>query len=966
MRKAMQRSFAMLLALTVLMTCLSGMSVFAARDINFEGLDFDYNREHTYYNYKAQYKDLSAKPGVYFDAPAAEFSAADEANVSIQEDGSVLFAENATWVEYTVNMEEEGLYGIEVAVCATEDTTNEMEFGFEINGETPFNEAETIKVYRGVKDEAEDLEENGDFKLDRGNDVRPTQVVSYEPRVMKAVDPQGLELEPFQFYFAAGENTLRLVTHGGSFRLLNVRVCNDEPIRPYKDVKAEYDALGYKEASEPIKFQAEKAFEKSNSVLAPTFARGNPMLEPTSPSKTKLNIIGSANWSEAGQWISWKADVEEAGLYALGFKYQQNALQGMFCTRTIYVDGVIPFEEFKAVEFPYTEEYINLVPSDAEGNPCLIYLSEGTHEIKLEVSLGRTASILNELNEVVYALNDIYKKIVMIASTSPDPYQDYNFEKVIPTLEDTLEESIDILNAQAQALREITGAGGSQSASLENYAQNFGRLLEDPERFNTGLSSFKDDVSAMSQWIIDTQSQPISLDWITLHPTSYELPETRASFFTDFAFKFKSFISSFTEDYDVIASVEDANVRSVRVWVGTGRDQANIISNLINDEFIPATGINIQLELVQGSLIEATLAGKGPDVALMIAQDQPINFAIRGALADLSQFEGFDEVTKRYSPETMNPYTFQKYDEEGYPIYDENGKPVEAVYAIPETETFNMMFYRKDVFAELGINVPETWDEFFAILPVLNRNNLEAGVVDQVMYQLMLYQAGGQYYADDKRSTEFDTEVSLEAFKKTVECFTKYSFPISYNFYTRFRSGEMPISIQPYTQYNMIAAAAPEIQGLWDMAPIPGTLREDGTIDRTQLGTVAGTIMFENTKDKEAAWEFIKWYTSAEVQTRYGLELEAVQGAAGRYAPANLAAFENMNWSYEQRAQLQEQWKFVSVVPELPGSYYTARGLTNAFRTAIYEFKNPYATLTTWAKNMDEEIERKYEEFGFR
>ena len=122
----------------------------------------------------------------------------------------------------------------------------------------------------------------------------------------------------------------------------------------------------------------------------------------------------------------------------------------------------------------------------------------------------------------------------------------------------------------------------------------------------------------------------------------------------------------------------------------------------------------------------------------------------------------------------------------------------------------------------------------------------------------------------------------------------------------------------------------------------------------------------KNCKNKEAAWEFIKWYTSAEVQTRYGLELEAVQGAAGRYAPANLAAFENMNWSYEQRAQLQEQWKFVSVVPELPGSYYTARGLTNAFRTAIYEFKNPYATLTTWAKNMDEEIERKYEEFGFR
>ena len=68
------------------------------------------------------------------------------------------------------------------------------------------------------------------------------------------------------------------------------------------------------------------------------------------------------------------------------------------------------------------------------------------------------------------------------------------------------------------------------------------------------------------------------------------------------------------------------------------------MKNMITDEFTPKTGIHVDLELAQGSLINALAAGTGPDVMLGVVSDTIVNLALRGAAVDLSQFEGFNEV----------------------------------------------------------------------------------------------------------------------------------------------------------------------------------------------------------------------------------------------------------------------------------------------------------------------------------
>jgi hypothetical protein len=43
----------------------------------------------------------------------------------------------------------------------------------------------------------------------------------------------------------------------------------------------------------------------------------------------------------------------------------------------------------------------------------------------------------------------------------------------------------------------------------------------------------------------------------------------------------------------------------------------------------------------------------------------------------------------------------------------------------------------------------------------------------------------------------------------------------------------MPVGITDFAGYMQFLSAAPELNGRWELAPIPGRLKEDGTIDRS-------------------------------------------------------------------------------------------------------------------------------------
>ncbi|MBQ3054348.1 MAG: extracellular solute-binding protein [Clostridia bacterium] len=990
MKNKMKKVFSLALSVSMIagVSAFSVMTASAAQPIEERKVVvLDYDRNKNYHAYLEANKDLGNPQGTEIFAPASDAAATlgrtpEEANAIAAAGMTISLVEHQgktnvlkipgekTTLSWDVEIAQQGFYNIYVEYMTEQNAKNKFTAEVRVNGETPFNEI--LKAgFAGVYKDRNAIEQDS-----RGDDMRPRQdmVFAWQKGALK--DGDGNYTGEFKIALKEGVNNITLVTLGEPGYISGIYIESVKDIPSYADVKAEYKKNGYKEikGEGKVKIQAETVCEKSSSAIYPTYDKASASTEPQSPKNIRMNLIGGAQWASAGQWIKWNFDIPRTGLYKLNIKFRQNSLEGMFVSRDIYIDDEIPFKELQGYKFVYDGNWQNDVLG-TEDEDFLFYLEEGTHSIKMEVTTGELSEVIRILNDTVYELNDMYKRIILISGTTPDQFRDYDFVSLIPDLPEVWTNQANILEEQSKKIQEITGTSGSMLASMETLSRSLRSLVERPRTISSRLSTYNDNISSLSSYIQGMLAQGLELDYFEFVPTDAEIAKPEKGGWEQFKYECGRFFNSFVQDYSLTDTSQiGKDARTIKVWVSTGRDQAQVLKDMISDLFTPETGIQVDLQLVQGSVIEATLAGKGPDVALMQATAQPVNFAVRGALVDLKEIAekydgegGWEKVASRFTPGSITPFKF-------------NG----AVYALPETQSYDIMFYRKDVFAELGLSVPRTWEEFYQIVPVLQRNNLQVGLPDisqavagvvqsapatQNMFSSLVFQKGGSYYKEDLKSTAFDEEPAKEAFAELVECYTKFDFPVKYNFYNRFRSGEMPLAIQLYTQYNQLSAAAPEIDGLWDIAPIPGTIvgtDENGNqlIDRSQGSVITGAVMFEKTEDKEAAWEFMKWYVSAEAQARYALDMEAIMGPAARQAVSNLEAFEDLPWTKDEKDVLRRSWVEVRGIEEVPGSYYTARGIQNAFRMSAYNFENPYEQFALKNKEINEEITRKYEEFG--
>ena len=276
-----------------------------------------------------------------------------------------------------------------------------------------------------------------------------------------------------------------------------------------------------------------------------------------------------------------------------------------------------------------------------------------------------------------------------------------------------------------------------------------------------------------------------------------------------------------------------------------------------------------------------------------------------------------------------------------------------------------MMFYRKDILQELNLEVPETWDDMKVALSVLSKNQMEIGMLaTEQIFATLLYQNGGQYYNEDGTASALDETVAMNVFKEYCEYYSKYKLDRETSVEQRFRTGETPIILADYTTYNNLQVSAPDIKGLWGFTTVPGTVKEDGTIDKTTVSSGNAAVIMKACKNPEAAWEFLKWWTSADIQTAYGREMESLMGASARYPTANIEAFENLPWPRSDYEKLKEQFEWVVGIPQVPGGYYTWRNVNNAFYQVVTDSQSPRETLTDYVRYINAEITNKREELG--
>lgn len=927
-------------------------------DHQFETRDDIFFRDDLYANYLEKYKDYP-RPEHEIVIQGEDYIEAEDMEAKIIEvdDGYAVETDEVGTIHWEVDVPEEGLYNMQIRYFPIEGKSSSIERELLINGEVPFQGASTLTFPRIWTDELDEIRRDN-----RGNDLRPKQIENPIWNEVELQDNEGYYNEPYLFYFEEGKNTISFVSAREPMLIDYIKIYQTEEVPFYEEVKETYEEMGYQPTSDHmIKIQGEDATLKSDPTLYAINDRSSPATEPYDVSKIRMNAIGGYNWRWPGQWITWEVEVPEDGLYVIGIKNKQDTLRGVVSTRKVTINNEMPFKELEKVTFNYDNNWKMDVLGDEE--PYLFYLKEGINEIRMEVTLGDLAPLLRTVESSVLELNHMYRKILMITGPTPDPYRDYELDKRIPEMTEVFARQSEILKDVANKMVELTGETGDQTAMLKTMSNQLDDFVKRPETIQRRLDSFKINVGGLGTWILTVREQPLTIDYIIVASPDQEMPKAEASFLRKAVHEVGAFLYSFIEDYNSIGNVTEDEDEAITVWIGTGRDQAQVLKSLIDELFTPETGINVNLQLVQMDvLLPATLANQGPDVAMQVGNEIPVNYAMRNAVVDLTQFPDYEEVETRFRESAILPYRFN-----------------DGVFALPEQQMFSMLFYRKDILEELGLEVPNTWEEFLNIIPDLQKNHMEVGLpllqkpqhpgevqnlIPNQTFTMMLYQEDGELYRNDGKESALDSDISMEVFKNWTSLYTNYKLPLEFDFPTRFRTGEMPLGIDDYTFYNHLSVSAPEIRGLWEFVPVPGTLQPDGTIRRDVSSSGTAAIILEKSKDKEASWEFLKWWTSKDVQVRFGREMEGLMGAAARYPTANIEALEDLPWPVKDYERLNEQWQWVQGVPEVPGGYFTGRHLDNAFREVVNNGTNPREALYDYIIYINDEIRIKRKEFG--
>jgi len=907
----------------------------------------------------------AATPQVTVDVDIFAFNEETAEGVEIKNNyhgnGDALLTTDVSTVEFSVDVPEAGLYNLMIDYYPVESRGVDIERAVLINGELPFMGADIVTFYRLWGDMP------GGNKYDnQGNQIRPSQVEFPRWKTVRFTDSQGYVIEPYRFYFNAGENTITLVAVNEPLAIRSLKLVPVRVLPTYEEYLKGYDLSQFKGSigNEPLRIQGEDSSVRSSPSLYAFFDTSSGTTEPYSVTTITLNAIGGDRWRVPGQWIEWEVNVPESGMYRLSIRARQNFNRSMVSNRTLYINGEVPFKEALAMPFVYENSWQLVTPQDDDGNELLFPLEKGINTIRLEVTLGDLSEILARMEESIYRLNQIYLRILVLTGASPDPYRDYDIDKNYPEIMDLIDFEYRYVYKLVDDLVAFSGEMGPEAASLQAIARQLEIFSRSPQEIPKLMVNFKENIAGMGNSLIGLNMSSLSIDWLAVSDVDNPATHARDTFLSSAVHEVKSFFATFFIDYNNLGDVHTG--RDVtEVWIFSGRDQSLVLKSMIDDTYTPMSGNPVNLKLVQlDALMPAVVAGTGPDVALTVNNGDPINYAFRRASKDLSGFDGFRQVAGEFHESALVPYRYR----------DSDGN--DGVFGLPETQIFGVMFYRTDILENLGVEPPQTWDDVISLFSVLKSQNMSIGipsverkinnmiVPDLSNFFSQLYQRNGTLYNEDGSRCLLDGEQAVKAFEFYTRFFTHYKAPLHYDFVNRFRSGEMPIGFADYNNFNTLAVFAPEIRGLWEFDILPGTRMPDGSINRSTASWGQACMMLSNAKDENKAWDFMKWWVSADTQVRFGREMESIMGSSARHPTANRDAFEQLAWNARDTATIRAQWEWVVGTPEVPGGYYAGRHIVNAVRKVINDKDDTRETLLDYNRSINAEIDRKRREFG--
>ena len=863
-------------------------------------------------------------------------------------DGYVIdWEENDSDIKFNISMSKAGKYQIAVDYLSCQTTVTNISINVLVNG-YGHNNIELQSAWGDSEDE-----EIFDIY---GNQVSPVQSARNLWRNVYLYDQRYYSQSPVEFVFDAGDNEVVLSKNKGHVKIGKIYIVESKDFGNYESPQKNDAAK-----NEMITLEAEKPLFKSTPEIGAA-SQQNVNVTPYSTDNNLLNVISGDSFNKSGYSLTYAFEVKQAGNYNISFKYYISQTNTSVYTK-ILVDNIILNKELNSYEFKDRNKYNNET-LNVDGENMEFYFDEGIHTVTIQLDASLQSEIYYEMSNIISEINKLYLEIINLTGGSSDKNMNWTIDEFIknPTATERLLDWKERLANLLELTNEISKSNpDKQNRLYQNLSNAYDKLcdlVKDPNQLPHKLNILSEGSSSISNMLSDSLHtatfSPLSLDKVYIHGSEAKLPNPKANFFLTFFATVQRVFKSGVEKQD-----DDV----VEIWVNRSTYYVSLMQQYADAYYKGPKKIRFSLLPDESKITYANASGTNPDAALGVSSTVPYDLGIRGALVDLSKMDGFNDVIKEYTP--------------GAYI---NMMECDKVYGLPETQDFNITYYRKDLVEMLGIEdilghpVPQTYDEIIEIVPLLQSYGMNyhmplaggSGLKSIAATAPIIYQYGGDIYSSDYMTTAIDSAEAIEAINMMVELFSYYSLPLtSQSFYNTFRSGTIPIGVAGFEVYLQLTTAAPEIAGLWDVALAPGVEQEDGTINRTNTSDAKGVIIFEKSDNQQEAWDFIKWWLSSEVQASFANDIEATYGPTFLWNTANVEAFKQLAIDEHHIEIILEQWSHTRNIAQTPATYIIERGISNVWNAAVFDQEPIRALISDAVLEINKEMKRKMEEFGY-
>ena len=852
-------------------------------------------------------------------------------------------------VTYSVDIAEAGEYSIYLNNHLLGSGFKDSEFIVDVDGTAAL---ERGKIRANFKNASED------FKLDSyGNEICPSQETITVWDYQGIYDYQYTSPLPYSFSLTAGAHEITLNQIAGEeIALGNISLRKLTEIKSYEEYHKAYETANAGYRLDAI--EGEHFSYKNDTSPIPS---NSPDINVT-PYKTIEAMLNTlANFSLSNQIISYDFNVEVAGNYVINLNANiNNSNHTTFAT--FFIDGVVPFGELLHYPLSPTKGYQEIVLQNANKQIFNIYLTEGKHTLSIKIDVSLYKDVINVLDNAVDRLNAIYLSLKRIAGTAGnnkqwDPNTDF------PGISEEINDIYNQINATTPIIRKINGSKANFQALIyiRSALSSIKGVLSNPKtipnkygKFSEGSGSIIENLANASS---DLSVSPLEIDRIIIGAGKDYKLKGKKNGFNSFIEKVKKFFISFVYDY----SGKSTKGKTLEIWVARSRQYVDLMQELIDgSDFKEKTGYNVKFVILsdESKLILSNAARISPDGVMGISNWLPYEMGIRDLTVDLTQFDDYGEVIDRFSEGAMISL-----------IADEKG------LALPETQDFYVMYYRKDISEKYGFTPPDTWTDLVGLLPKMQRNGFNFYIplststsAKSIMTTApFIYQYGGTLFSDDGLKTTIDDENSINGIKMMTELFTLYGLESQVaNFFNSFRNGSLPIGVSTFDTYVKLTLSAPELTGKWDIMLAPGVKQGEDVV-RWQTGSAQSMCLINKNKAKNnAGWELLKWWSSADTQREFGKRLSLQYGKGYIWNTANLEAFkDNIIFTEKEKAVILEQWKHMREIPRVPGWYMLERELSNSWNNIVLNGQNTRATIENAVDLINKELIRKLTEFGY-